>query len=112
MTIFGCRGCGAKDNEIARLSGMLSDMRASSILQADKLLQMARDAAGLTPQDRPPEPPADPLPDELQDFLDAKFKRNSPLWRQQSREARRLVDDGKPPKEIVVMLARGQAVEL
>lgn len=99
-----CPACLAKDGEISRLATQLEKVTA-------EVLELARDATGHSRRSVPMDPPLAPLPDGIQNFLDLKFGYGSPLWKQQTREARRLVDTGLKDYEVVEKLSRGKQIE-
>lgn len=107
-----CDGCKAKDGEIHRLLGMLAAERQNAASITDDLLQLGRDAAGLTKPEQPQPTPPDPMPSDLKDWLDARFTANSPMWRHQMGQARKLLGEGKSKETIVKLLVKGQEIEL
>jgi len=100
-----CQACTAKDELIRQLLVQQAETNA-------KILEMARDAAGLNRPPLPEPAPVEPLSELVATWLDLKFTRNSPLWRQQRVQARKLQADGLEPVDIVARLERGQQVEL
>lgn len=99
MSLFSCRICQAKDAEIARLWLLLQAL-------------MPRELASLPGNGNPESQPSlAPLAPEVDIFLDAKFVRGTPVWRQQRREAEKLAAKGVEAERIMETLARGQTVE-
>lgn len=111
INLFPCRGCAAKDAEIQRLTVLLQASVDRADRQAADLLQMARDATGLPRHDLQLPEAGDGLPQVIQDFLDLRFERGSSLWRQQHREARKLLDAGQNEEQVVDTLSRGMVFE-
>ena len=113
MSLFHCRGCVAREAEIERVSALLEAAIRRADGQASELLQMARETAGLRrivpDQPQAPAPPA--LNPAIELFLDAKFVYGTTLWRQQRREAEKLVLAGLDAERITNTLAAGQQVE-
>ena len=109
MGVFSCKGCAAKDAEIARLTQRLQANDDRADRQATEILKLARDAAGLTP---PPDPgpPFDPLPPIVEEFLDQRFERGTAEWRRQRREAMKLLAQANEPMQVNELLNRGQEV--
>lgn len=111
MTLFPCRACAAKEAEIQRLTALLQASIDRADRQAADLLQMARDATGLPRHDLKPQEPDDGLPQVIQDFLDVRFERGTSLWRQQHREARKLLDANHTEEQVIDTLSRGMVYE-
>lgn len=111
--IFGpCPACAAKNAEIARLVAQLDAANARTDKQAAEMVELARDATGHSRRLPPAEPPLPSLPDLVQEFLDMRHGRGTPLWKHQCLAARKLVEEGLQPLAVRERLIMGQRLEL
>lgn len=132
MRLFSCNGCAAKDAELARVeeraknaegvanqllqekNALLTKLLDYADLHMKSMRQWARDSAGVAVQMSAPPPPM-PVPPPLDPvidlFLDAKFVHGTTLWRQQRREAEKLIAEELDVDRVCDVLSRGQRIE-
>jgi hypothetical protein len=120
VSLFRCRACVSKDTEIQLLTGLLQAWIDRAERLQGEILNLARETKGLPPVVmQAPSEARPPLHPDIEVFLDARFVRGTPLWKQQTREALKLAAElerkGKAPDEVAQMvtdtLSRGQRVE-
>lgn len=107
-----CKGCSAKDAEIQRLGLLVGTLLERSNATVTEALKITRDA--LVPTLQPPASGSEypPLNEDIELWLDAKFTHGTSRWRQQRREAEKLVAAGKDVDYVIETLARGQEIEV
>ncbi len=97
------------DERYDRLLTMYHEL-ALRVTEPRKQTLDAIPAAGHTVEP-PPAAPLPPIDATIELWLDAKFVRGTPIWRQQYREAMKLKAEGLEAERIIDTLGKGQAVE-
>ena len=122
MRLWTCRGCAAKDEEIARLWSLVAAKgeppetpwtcgacaRVNILERSGDVCPACGNARGAVV---PSAPDPDPLPKVIDEALGKKYEVNSRDWRSERRAARQLVNEGMDPEAVAILVAKGQPTE-